>query len=87
MLTAVAKLKFEIYIILCQSSFTVFFRVLKIKNKFGEINISDSNFLSSGGYVIVIQWLVRLYMYVEVIRELQIILVVVVVVVVCVSVV
>ena len=44
----------------------------KNKNKFGEINISDSNFLSSGGYVIVIQWLVRLYLYVEVIHELQI---------------
>ena len=64
-----------------------FLKGSKNKNKFGEINISDDNFLSSGGYVIVIQWLVRLYMYVEAIRELQITVVdvvVVVVVVVCV---
>ena len=66
---SVKQLKFEIYIILCQYSITVFFRLLN-----GEINISDCNFLSSGGHVIVKQWLVHLYMYVEVFRELQIIL-------------
>ena len=44
---SVIQLKFEIHIILCQFFITVLFRVLKIKTKFVEINISDCSFLSS----------------------------------------
>ena len=65
---------------------TVFFRVLKIK-----INLVKLTFLTAFsshqvlgtkgvGYVIDIPWIVLLYLYVEVIKELQIIVVVVVVV-------
>ena len=43
MFSAVKQLKFEIYIILCQYSY----QGSENKTKFDEINISDSNFLSS----------------------------------------
>ena len=44
---SVKQLKFEIYIILCQYSYHSFVKGSDNKTKFGEINISDSNFLSS----------------------------------------
>ena len=44
---SVKQLKFEIYIILCQYSYHSFLKGSENKTKFGEINISDSNFLSS----------------------------------------
>ena len=46
---SVKQLKFEIYIILCQFSyqFLLFLKGSENTTKFGEINISDSNFLSS----------------------------------------
>ena len=43
----VKQLIFEIYTILCQYSFNSFIQGSKNKNKFGEINILDCNFLSS----------------------------------------
>ena len=46
-LFSVNQLTFEIYIILCQYSDHSFIKGSKNKNKFGEINILDSNFLSS----------------------------------------
>ena len=46
-LCSVKQLKFEIYIILCQYSYHSFLEGPKNKNKFGKINISDCNFLSS----------------------------------------
>ena len=46
-LFSVNQLTFEIYIILCQYSGHRFIKASKNKNKFGEINILDSNFLSS----------------------------------------
>ena len=45
---SVKQLKFDIYTILCQYSYHSFIWGSKNKNKFGEINISDSNLLSSG---------------------------------------
>ena len=42
---SVKQLKFEIYNILCRYSYHSFIK--GFKNKFGEINISDCNFLSS----------------------------------------
>ena len=44
---SVKQLTFEIYIILCQYSYPSFIWGSKYKTKFGEINILDSNFLSS----------------------------------------
>ena len=44
---SVKQLKFEIYIILCQYSYHSFLKGSENKTTFGEINISDSNFLSS----------------------------------------
>ena len=44
---SVEQLSFEIYIILCQYSYHSFIKGSKNKNKFGEINISDRNFLLS----------------------------------------
>ena len=41
------QLKFEIYIILCRHSYHSFIKGSKNKNKFGEVNILDCNFLSS----------------------------------------
>ena len=53
------QLKFEIYIILCQNYNHSFIWGSKNKNKFGEINFSDSNFLSSGyGNE---SWLLKIY--------------------------
>ena len=46
-LFSVNQLTFEIYIIECQYSAHSFIRGSKNENKFGEINILDSNFLSS----------------------------------------
>ena len=46
-LFSVNQLTFEIYIILCQYSDRSFIQGSKNENKFGEINILDSNFLSS----------------------------------------
>ena len=43
----VKQLTFEIYIILCQYSSHSFIKGSQNKTKFGEINILDSNFLSS----------------------------------------
>ena len=43
----VKQLTFEIYIILCQYCYHSFILGSKNKNKFGEINILDCNFLSS----------------------------------------
>ena len=43
----VKQLIFEIYTILCQYSFNSFIQGSKNKNRFGEINILDCNFLSS----------------------------------------
>ena len=44
---SVKQLAFEIYIILCQYFYHSFILGSKNKNKFGEINILDCNFLSS----------------------------------------
>ena len=44
---SVKQRTFEIYIILCQYSYHSFILGSKNKNKFGEINILDCNFLSS----------------------------------------
>ena len=44
---SVKKLEFKIYIILCRYSYHIFISCSKNKTKFGEINISDCNFLSS----------------------------------------
>ena len=44
---SVNQLKFEIYIILCRYSYHSFIKGSKNKNKFGEINILDCNFLPS----------------------------------------
>ena len=44
---SVKQLTFEIYIILCEYSYHSFISDSKNKNKFGNINISDGNFLSS----------------------------------------
>ena len=65
---------------------TVFFRVLKIKINLVKLTFptafSSHQVLGTKcvGYVIDIPWIVLLYLYVEVIKELQIIVVVVVVV-------
>ena len=44
---SVKQLQFEIYIILCRYSYNTFIKGPKNKNKFGEINISDCNYLIS----------------------------------------
>ena len=44
---SVKPLKFEINVILCQYSYNSFIFGSKNKNKFGEINFLDCNFLSS----------------------------------------
>ena len=44
---SVKQLTFEIYIILRQYAYHSFIKGSKNKNKFGEINILDCNFLSS----------------------------------------
>ena len=46
-LFSVKQLTFEIYIILCQYSSHSFIKGSQNKTKFGEVNILDSNFLSS----------------------------------------
>ena len=45
--SSVKQLTLEIYIILCQYFYHSFIKGFKNKNKFGEINILDGNFLSS----------------------------------------
>ena len=91
MFSAVKQLKFEISIILCQYSYHSFLK--GSKNKINLVKLIFPTAISSHqvlgtkgvGYVIDIPWIVLLYMYVEVIHELQIFVVVVVVVVVVVT--
>ena len=46
-LLSVKQLEFKTYIILCRYIYHSFLQGSKTKNRFGEINISDCNFLSS----------------------------------------